>query len=39
MVFALHKFGHYWLGNKFVFYVYHRHGLFGQQVVGLKENN
>ncbi len=23
MVFALHKFRHYLLGNKFVFYVYH----------------
>jgi hypothetical protein len=23
MVFALHKFKHYLLGNKFVFYVYH----------------
>ncbi len=23
MVFALHKFEHYLLGNKFVFYVYH----------------
>jgi hypothetical protein len=40
MVYALHKFEHYLLGNKFVFYVYHYGiGLFGQQTTSFKENN
>ncbi len=40
MVFALHKFTHYFLGNKFVFLCKsYDIGLFSQQTTGFKENN
>jgi hypothetical protein len=40
MVFVLHKFRHYLLGNKFVFYVNHMALVVsGQQTTSFKENN
>jgi hypothetical protein len=41
MVFALHKFKHYLLDNKFVYLLCGSYGigLFGQQTIGFKENN
>ncbi len=40
MVFALHKFRHYLLGNKFIFLCRsYGIGLFGQQTTCFKENN
>ncbi len=40
MVFVLHKFRHYLLGNKFVFLCrLYSIGLFGQQTIGFRENN
>jgi hypothetical protein len=41
MVFALHKFRHHLLGNKFVFYVNHMGlvYLIGKQTTSFKDNN
>jgi len=39
MVFALHKFRHYFLGNKCLLCRSYGIGLFGQQTTCFKENN
>jgi hypothetical protein len=40
MVFVLHKFKHYLLGNKFVFLCKsYGIGLFGQQTIGFRDNS
>jgi hypothetical protein len=40
MVYALHKFKHFLLGNKFVFNVNHNgYGVLGQQTIGVKNDN
>jgi len=41
MVFSLHKFRHYLLNNKFLFYICRSYGisLFGQQTTSFRENS
>jgi hypothetical protein len=39
MVYVLHKFRHFLLGDKFVFYVDHMALMFGQQTTGVKKDS